>query len=138
RGLLSGRGLGDLARPDAPRAGGGAPRDAVDHRADTLEVDVPLPVRQVVGMADAVSRHRRFSAEVTVLSHGSPRSGCLPKKPAKPTTVRRGMQGRTADLRRPHLSEWLKSLPNRMFRASDLLTTEKPFAILETSRISPS
>ena len=64
-------------------------RHAVDDGAHRLQVQVPLPVRHVVRVADAVAAHRGLSAELAVLSHGSPRLGrTRPKKPAKPTPVR--------------------------------------------------
>jgi hypothetical protein len=57
-----------------------------------------------------------------------------PKKPAEPTTGPEDDQERTAVLRLLDLSDWLKSLQEVRFAAIVPLTTEKPFAILTTSR----
>jgi hypothetical protein len=44
---------------------------ALDDGANALDVRVPAALRDVVRMADPVARDRRFSAEVTTLSHAS-------------------------------------------------------------------
>src|SRR5258706_15787186 len=65
-------GLDELSRPHAARARPHAAGDAADHRPDFLEVQMPLPVRHVVGVADPVTGHWDLSAELTVLSHCFP------------------------------------------------------------------
>src|SRR5258706_12285372 len=65
-------GLDELSRPHRAGARPPAAGNAADHRPDFLQVQMPLPVRPVVGVADPVTGHRDLSAELTVLSHCFP------------------------------------------------------------------
>jgi hypothetical protein len=66
---------------------------------------------------------------------GRPRTAAAAEKTREAYNGPRGdATKRTAGLPRLHLSIRLKSLPKRTFVRLGLLTTEKPFAILETSR----
>src|SRR5204863_4349197 len=71
-GFDSNDGLDEFAGPDTAGARPDSARDAADHGPDFLQVQMPLPVRHVVGVADPVTGHRDLPAELTVLSHGFP------------------------------------------------------------------
>ena len=136
RRLFPRRGLRDLPRADAPRAGLNLLGSALDDRVHALQIDVPLAIAHVVSVADAVAAHRRLPAELAMLRHGSPRvSGHSGReKLAEPISVQNTTQERTAVRDRRHLSDRHKSLQEVRFASLDRLTTQKPFAKLATSR----
>lgn len=63
------RGLGDLARSDAPRAGLDVLWPAVHHRADAVQVGQPPPLAHIVGVGDLAAGDRTLAADFTSLRH---------------------------------------------------------------------
>ncbi len=63
------RGFHDFAATDTRRADLHMLRRAVDHRADVLQVDVPTPLGDVVGVAHPVTELGTTTAEFTYLRH---------------------------------------------------------------------
>jgi hypothetical protein len=60
----------------AAQAGGAhahAPRTGANPRMNWAQIDVPTPLSNVMGVADAVSCLRLLAADITLLCHGDPR-----------------------------------------------------------------
>lgn len=62
-------GLDDFAIPDTRRADLYLLRPAIDYRADILQVDIPTPLGDVVGVAHPVTELGTATAEFTYLRH---------------------------------------------------------------------
>ena len=63
-------GLNDFAAAQAGRADADALSLAVHFSVHWTQIDVPAPLRDVMGVADAVSRLRLLAADFTLLCHG--------------------------------------------------------------------
>jgi hypothetical protein len=62
-------GLNDFAAAQAGRADADALSLAVHFGVHGTQIDVPAPLRDVMGVADAVSRLRLLAADFTLLCH---------------------------------------------------------------------
>jgi hypothetical protein len=61
--------LGDAARPNTIGANAQLLLDALDDRANALQIGIPTPAPRVIGVADDVSVLRTLAAEFTLLGH---------------------------------------------------------------------
>ena len=59
----------DFAAADAGRAGANALVGALDHRMYGLEIQVPAPLRYIVGVADLVTELRSAATYITNSCH---------------------------------------------------------------------
>ncbi len=101
-GFDAGGRLGELTGADTAGAGAHAAGHASDHGPDFLQVQVPLPVGDVVSVADPVPGHRDLSAEVAVLSHSRSKKALHPTLWSLDAQLRESKSGRrqTGDERR--------------------------------------
>jgi hypothetical protein len=67
--VVSDLGLNDFAAAQAGRANADAFSLSVHLGVHRTQVDVPAPLSHVVGVADAVSRLRLLTADITLLCH---------------------------------------------------------------------